>query len=333
MTANAKIRSKLFPIYSKNLSFYRPELAGKFLCPVCLNDFSDSLRLALAHVIPESIGGKITTLVCSKCDSIVGHKYDKHLAREKEYFDDLKDPTSTYFLFQPTRNKGIKVVADFSGMHEPNPHMDFSVPSKTPLDTWRKYFSENGPGNTLEFSLESASQAIDLRKRNLSIIYASFLMMFYQFGYEYILSEGGNYIRQAIIDESLPINFRNAINYMEWDVMSEPFSLPTLAVTRMSKDLCFMTVLIPFDNKSGYVVQLPGFGAKGKTTYENFLQITHPTYTPDIKVMPNNIFYKLLDNPSGKNVGDIIYKQIVGLPLSASHTPVSSEVKESPHSG
>jgi hypothetical protein len=242
MGTNAKFRRKNFSIYSKNLSFYRPGLMDKFLCPVCLNEFSDPSSLARAHVIPDSVGSKHRTLVCSRCDSIAGSKYDRHLAKEKEYFDDLKKPSATYVVFQPKRNKGIKVVADLAGMRDLNPHMDFSSPSRTKPNVWGDYFSKEGPGDTLEFSLEFSSeitpQTIDVKKRNLSLIYASFLMMFYQFGYEYVLSENADYIRQAIIDESMSIDFRNAIDYVKWGAMSKPFFLPSLAVTRISKDLC-----------------------------------------------------------------------------------------------
>jgi hypothetical protein len=320
MTANARIRrERLLQIYSKNLSFYRPDFENKFLCPICLDEFSDPSKLARAHVIPDSVGGKHTTLVCIRCDSVAGSRYDRHLATEKEYFDDLKTSSATYVVFQPKRNKGIRVVADLSGMRDPKPHMDFSPPLRTSQETWREFFSEEGPGDTLEFLLEfppkPLAQTIDWKKRNLSLIYASYLMMFYQFGYEYVLSENAEFIRQAISDESMSIDFRNAINRVVWGTMGKPFSLPSFGVSRLSKDLCFMSTLVPFDNKSGYTVQLPGFGAKGKAAYDTLLQMNHGTVTFDTKIIPNDIFCKFLDDPTKKNIGQQVFNKISVLPI------------------
>lgn len=306
---NSMIRRKLFRNYSKNLSLYRPELVGRFLCPICLEEFSDPSQIALAHVIPDAMGGRLTTLSCNRCDSEIGHKYNRHLVKEKEHFDDFEKPSQAYVTFQPKGNRGIKVIADLAGLREPRPHIKCYPTSKMPKEIYRDYFSESGPGNALEFSLGFSRESIDLRKRNLSLIHSSFLMMFYQFGYEYILSECADYMREAIIGKNKFINFKNAINFINWGSISKPFSLPTMAVTKISTNLFFLSTLIPFNNELGYIVHLPCFGNGGVTAYENLLHTD--TYHCDTKIIPNNILCKNLNKSEARGLGNQIVDEII----------------------
>ena len=60
---NSMIRRKLFRNYSKNLSLYKPELVGRIPLSYLLEEFSDPSQIALAHVVPDAIGGKLTTFI------------------------------------------------------------------------------------------------------------------------------------------------------------------------------------------------------------------------------------------------------------------------------
>lgn len=326
MAPKAKTRKKLFSIYSKNLSFYRPNLQDKFLCPVCQDIFSqedlqpEKLVIALAHVVPESIGGKLLTLVCGRCDNTEGHEHDIHLATEKKFFDEKKqNKTEIYGFFKPEECRGINIMIDFAGMREPHPHMSIFNPPGIPLAVWRSYVQQldHTPGEH-KFSLEFKGPALDLEKRNRSLIYAAFLMMFYQFGYEYVLSENGNYLRQVIAGELQSPDFKNAIQFLKWGQMREPFSLPTFAVTRISTDVSFISTLIPFDKESGYIVHLPGFGANGRESYENLLKGTSEISKFDGKIVPYDILPKHLNDPNTKNIGKQLYEKIKALPWDES---------------
>jgi hypothetical protein len=78
-------RRWLFDLYSENLSFYLPKLAGSFACPLCLDVYSrealDGLNpsVSLAHIIPDSLGGTACTLTCTACNNDNGSDVEKFL--------------------------------------------------------------------------------------------------------------------------------------------------------------------------------------------------------------------------------------------------------------
>src|SRR5687768_9580483 len=87
-------RRRLFAVYSKNLEFFQPLFAGHFACPICGQLFNEKaleppLGVDLAHVYPESCGGKYATLTCSKCNNRLGTNFDHHVAMEKKLYDAL----------------------------------------------------------------------------------------------------------------------------------------------------------------------------------------------------------------------------------------------------
>src|SRR4051794_32636759 len=80
-------REKLFNLYSTHLALYTPETVAKdvFCCPLCLRSFtrealegSDPL-LSLAHITPQSLGGRLCTLACTECNNTMGKGLESEL--------------------------------------------------------------------------------------------------------------------------------------------------------------------------------------------------------------------------------------------------------------
>ena len=74
LTRGERKRLALFELYAANVVLYRPDLAGRFSCPVCAHEFvqgdvlGQSPRVNVAHVYPDSLGGKLLTLECERCN-------------------------------------------------------------------------------------------------------------------------------------------------------------------------------------------------------------------------------------------------------------------------
>lgn len=73
---------------SQELARFDSSLLGYFRCPVCLRDLPvenfgiDDIDSAITeeHIIPDSVGGRQTTLLCQRCNSTFGHKQTKWLS-------------------------------------------------------------------------------------------------------------------------------------------------------------------------------------------------------------------------------------------------------------
>lgn len=68
---------------SQELCRFDMSFRGKFRCPTCFQDFSTASSgddITEEHVIPKSVGGKLTTLLCKACNSRFGHQQTRWLS-------------------------------------------------------------------------------------------------------------------------------------------------------------------------------------------------------------------------------------------------------------
>ena len=83
-----------------------PESADQFLCPVCKSIITgvdleqDPLKISIAHIIPKSMQGRLTTLACAKCDQRIGGDFDRHLSIEKRLIDQLREEKGIHCCFR-----------------------------------------------------------------------------------------------------------------------------------------------------------------------------------------------------------------------------------------
>ena len=67
---------------SQELTRFDYRLQGLFRCPTCLRDIpienigmsNNESAINEEHIIPDSVGGKLTTFLCKKCNSSFGSK-------------------------------------------------------------------------------------------------------------------------------------------------------------------------------------------------------------------------------------------------------------------
>src|SRR5690349_2631975 len=122
--SNQSRRQQLYDLYSANIAFYAPQLAGHFACPICGRVFAreatltKSLEVDLAHVYPKKCGGKLETLTCAKCNSTIGSKFDSQLTIEHRVHNGFRpgtnDPLSARLSFDGG-SVGVKLSRDQGG--------------------------------------------------------------------------------------------------------------------------------------------------------------------------------------------------------------------------
>jgi hypothetical protein len=61
------------------LQRFYPECSEQFLCPICLIRIPtiERQRISVAHILPKSARGGLSTLLCRTCNSTFGAKQDK----------------------------------------------------------------------------------------------------------------------------------------------------------------------------------------------------------------------------------------------------------------
>lgn len=82
------LKSKSLIELSQELARFSYDLREMFRCPTCLKDLplrnsshlEEHNRITEEHIIPESVGGKLTTFLCKGCNSFFGSKQTRWLA-------------------------------------------------------------------------------------------------------------------------------------------------------------------------------------------------------------------------------------------------------------
>ncbi len=75
----------IFRSLAADLSSVLPMKQNVILCPLCLDEFGEGDispdTLSEEHIIPQSAGGRLTTITCKKCNNTAGGEIDSHFAR------------------------------------------------------------------------------------------------------------------------------------------------------------------------------------------------------------------------------------------------------------
>src|SRR5688572_22256024 len=85
------------------VELFYPERAGKVLCPTCLRwlPVNTSIDLTDAHILPRSADGRLSTVLCRRCNGVFGTRRDKWLG---EYLQLVRHPNPN--MFHLTEQRG-----------------------------------------------------------------------------------------------------------------------------------------------------------------------------------------------------------------------------------
>jgi len=228
----------------------------------------DLKNISLAHIIPKSMGGRLMTLACSKCDNRIGHDYDRHLSQEKEVLRQIKKKGLYCKLNYGSEKYGII----FEGHLSNNGHLDIHIkpPDNVPSNIWTTRMDGLCDAKNGHFQIN-----IDLfnpERRNLSYIYSSFLFMFSKLGYEYIFSPNVDSIRQVLMGDYSSLKNHQLV--IDLPKPSEQVPIPSIYMLINPAETRTFCISLP-STKTGRFrcVFLPGFGETGENGYLNLLNL------------------------------------------------------------
>jgi hypothetical protein len=275
---NRAKREKLFSEYSNNLSFYKPELMNQFLCPVCEKSITkadleqDPSKVALAHVIPKSIGGRIYALACKACDNRIGCLFDKHLSDEIKSIENPIEQKGIYGSLLGTRKHGAILIPSIS-KNNIN-YFEIRPPPNFPRQIWNKRMEEISKLEKFRVEVKF-NRRFDPDKRNISHLYSAFLLMFSTFGYEYVLSPNVDPIQSMFMGN----NSSQGIHKLVLDIPSAAVTtqIPSISIIREPKEIHTYLIILPSPKENRLrCVFLPGFGKSGEEGYRNLLDLIGP---------------------------------------------------------
>jgi len=163
-----------------------------YICPLCLNEFTQLRALSREHVPPKSIGGKVICLTCHDCNSTTGHQIDTHMHKERLYhsFMEKNGQTRKAILIKDGNQLNVEVRNDEQGINI-------------------KILGEcNDPQvvNKLQLNVILTGTDIQLRDRvsfnkmnaDIGYLKSAYLAAFAKLGYVYILRGELDRVRQQI---------------------------------------------------------------------------------------------------------------------------------------
>lgn len=265
-------RELLFDIYSKNLSEVEPGTTDTFRCPICLKDFDKSAlavdqALTLGHIIPKNAGGHMTTLECGGCNSKIGSKYESHVANMREAIAWAQREVGTERLvrFRANDKSSAATISYEEGPTAVIKATNGADPNYQAVTEEFEAHAANPSELEMGYSFDTRSA---LNNRILSAVHAAFLMMFYCFGYEYILSPEASFVRKIINEGMAPW----PLNYMESRIRNVPeMHAPSVGVIRKPENIKSLAAFLPcfYDERYVQVIVLPGLD--GMATYTNYI--------------------------------------------------------------
>ena len=198
MNNNKKLRLRLFPGIAADLKRRRPDLAGKVLCPLCLNPYDkedcEKGVLTAEHIISGLLGGDSYTLTCTKSNNGDGSELDSQLVAAMKALDGREGLDFVPGSFQ---NEAGRVAVE----------VKLSPPgAKSPIEL-RVVGRASNPlvvRNLSNFIRDGGTANVTLRYRVIprrywrAVIRSGYLAIFQRFGYEYVFSRGAEQVRKVL---------------------------------------------------------------------------------------------------------------------------------------
>lgn len=259
----------LFDSYASNLSAYCPQFKGIFRCPLCLRDFSkDSIlskEITLEHVIPSSIGGRLTTLTCCKCNSESGCRLEAHLVQRLRTEDIFAGKRQSSLTTRVTTGKG-EFGAEMRIFGEQNRTILIRAIESISSPRLHELAVEELESGLNEFSIHGNLGYKETPSR-VAALRMAYLMMFRYFGYGYILYPTLARVRAQVFQPEVETN---ALAGMFW--LEDLPAANVVAILNQPEQLrCFLAVIdLSTAIKRNLAVVLPGLDPESETIYERW---------------------------------------------------------------
>ncbi len=208
--------------------------AGRYLCPLCLNWFTDLDDLSLEHAPPASIGGRHTAVTCRDCNSRSGHTVDAELRRAETLYEfgsrSMTKPMSATAHYGDVEQRSEIIFGpeglSIAGVAKQN-HPDTAAAVTEVLQA---------AAGSKDWSMTLSLRTPDFRKAAIAWLRAAYLVAFATLGYLYVLLGELEPVREQIRDPDAEILSRYCLvtssSAAERRIVSvkEPHDLASVAV-------------------------------------------------------------------------------------------------------
>lgn len=263
---------RLFGILAHDFALFDPAQRGLIQCPLCLVEMNrDDLKVSgetrvitVEHIVPRSLGGKITTLTCKKCNNGLGSSLDAHLERMVRNSEalagtgvQLKGSVSAVGMSFP-----MKIAWSLNSDQKPG--ATIRIPGGRPADI-QALAKAIRDGQLSKVDLSMTLQYSEDKYR-LSLLKCAYLSLFRQFGYRYALSSAGQFARDIILQRlPPPIALSSIVGSVQVSNLRSPHLEPRVGAVLVSElssmegipVIYLIIVVLGFCKKRYFVALLP----------------------------------------------------------------------------
>jgi hypothetical protein len=275
-------RRALARTYIANAALHFPgdaEVAGRFMCPICFDDFpieaveTDDPEVNLAHVWPESLGGKLATLACTACNSEMGTKYEHHLCLDFKLVDAFTGKAKVNGRLMTTDGSSMGVT-----ITKPRPnhfHLD-EIEAQTHKKQAELITTAMASGKMVNLTMTFRTP--DTARFCVALLHSAHLALYRYFGMEYLRFGNTKRAREILKRDKTPDDFRNAT----FDLPRADYELPPgmmfnpMVIKYAGEDERCIGVPVPSADPtiSAKVVMMPGLSPDALDQYEAIMSRT-----------------------------------------------------------
>jgi hypothetical protein len=271
-----EVREWLFNLYAANLSIHRPEYHDVFVCPLCEGVFDRSSLddkengPTVEHCIPGALRGKFLTLTCKQCNNTGGTNLDAHLVRRLEADDFLsglgESLMDANLTIEGHRVRGSVLIRG-GGKPSIETHVIHKATNPAKLKAANEVLASGKVGveGTFSFNLR-----YNPRRARVALMRSAFLLMFRQFGYEYVLYASADVVRRQVLQYQEKIIPDVAVLRVPDDL--KVVNVPMIATAPPELRCFFVPIKMASRSRTRvFGVALPGFDDEAAQLYDRMV--------------------------------------------------------------
>jgi len=183
-----------------NLGDFKLKDGKSYICPICLNQFSEKdikadskNMLTLEDSPPDSLGGKKIALTCKECNSTCGHNIDFHI-QERMLELDSQEFLQNSIQRVKTTIEGVILNSEIR-VKENKIEVVFSEKNNNPEKT-KEYLKKVLPNQSV--IVEQKPSRVNSEKFQIALLKSAYVLVFAKFGYNFILDSCYNIVREQL---------------------------------------------------------------------------------------------------------------------------------------
>jgi hypothetical protein len=234
-----------------------------YVCPICVTNgivvlengtiYDTNAEFTLDHFPPEAVGGKLTLLVCKKCNNEAGAKYENSLKEKMENMSfSKKIPTAR----SKTKSQISNVKGNYPSVLTIRKDGKYEISFKPSerihaplLDQWLDN-SKTHHNWTANITIPFADEAKVLK----ALLKTAYLFCFHYWGYEFAYSHTASQLRKVLNDE-IEYPLKNP-SFWLGDIAKSgkvpKFPLGLCNITNPLELKCFVVNIHLLDQETGY---------------------------------------------------------------------------------